>query len=457
MATRRLHPDPRGVLELTLAAVLAVALAAALAGSLTDATSRSSSHGSAESADEEEEELEGDAPTSRHQPTDVIEIAFPRESYAPGARAALRFWSPARRVTVQVFRVGAERARTIGNETMQGVPVTTPRRAASVRSGTRLAIPVGNWRSGLYFARATAAGGRVGFAPFVVRPRRLGQSRVAVVLPTRTWQAYNFRDDDGDGRGDTWYANRRHTTVQLGRPYLRGGVPPYFRLYDLSFLHWLHETGRSVDILSQAELEGTTGGRLAQAYDAIVFPGHHEYVTTREYDVVQRYRDLGGNLAFLSANNFFWRIDLRNNVITRVARWRDLGRPEAGLIGVQYRGNDTGTHRAPWIVRSAETAPWLFAGTPLADGMPVGTAGIEIDQTVDASPRDVTVIADVRDLFGAGFTAQMTYYENDRGARVFAAGAFTLAGSARRPQIRQLLANLWTRLTAEEPAQVVAE
>jgi hypothetical protein len=135
MATRRLHPDPGGVLELTLAAVLAVALAAALAGSLTDATSRSSSHGSAESADEEEEELEGDAPTSRHQPTDVIEIAFPRESYAPGARAALRFWSPARRVTVQVFRVGAERARTIGNETMQGVPVTTPRRAAPFGAG----------------------------------------------------------------------------------------------------------------------------------------------------------------------------------------------------------------------------------------------------------------------------------------------------------------------------------
>ena len=48
---------------------------------------------------------------------------------------------------------------------------------------------------------------------------------------------------------------------------------------------------------------------LASAYDLIVFPGHHEYVTTREYDLVEGYRDLGGNLMFLSANNFFWRVD----------------------------------------------------------------------------------------------------------------------------------------------------
>ena len=49
--------------------------------------------------------------------------------------------------------------------------------------------------------RLTAPGGRVGYAPFVLRPRRLGASRVAVVLPTNTWQAYNFRDVGGNGVG----------------------------------------------------------------------------------------------------------------------------------------------------------------------------------------------------------------------------------------------------------------
>ena len=40
----------------------------------------------------------------------------------------------------------------------------------------------------------------------------------------------------------------------------------------------------------------------------------------------------------------------------------------------------------------------------------------------------------------------MTYYEQG-GAKVFAAGAFTLAGSVRQPVVDRLLDNLWARLS----------
>ena len=47
----------------------------------------------------------------------------------------------------------------------------------------------------------------------------------------------------------------------------------------------------------------------------------------------------------------------------------------------------------------------------------------------------------------------MTYYETPAGARVFAAGAFTLAGPQLRcANVAQLLANLWDNL-AGEPSQ----
>ena len=49
-------------------------------------------------------------------------------------------------------------------------------------------------------------------------------SRVAVVVPTNTWQAYNFRDVDGDGVGDTWYADPHIPCVDLRRPYLNRGA-----------------------------------------------------------------------------------------------------------------------------------------------------------------------------------------------------------------------------------------
>ncbi len=397
-------------------------------------------------------ELEGETEVSnKTQEPDAIEIAFQQESYRPGSTARLHVWTAVRDATVQVFHVGPERQLTIGNNVMEGIPVTKPVHFASLRQGQIVSVRVRSWQSGLYFARVTSSR-RLGFAPFVVAPKRLGEHRVAVVMPTRTWQAYNFRDDDRDGHGDTWYATRGHLTARLHRPFLNRGVPYHFRSYDLRFLRWLHQANRGVDILSQAELDATSGRRLAAAYDLLIFPGHHEYVTTREYDAVTDFRDRGGNLMFLSANNFFWRIDLRDGVMTRVAKWRDLGRPESALLGVQYIGNDMGERRGPWLVRSGAASRELFAGIALRNGNEFSDAGIEIDATSPASPKGTQVLAEVPDLLGPGMTAQMTYYETKAGARVFAAGAFSLAGSVRQSAVQRLLTNLWDRLADEDAA-----
>ena len=70
-------------------------------------------------------------------------------------------------------------------------------------------------------------------------------------------------------------------------------MPPFFYRYDQGFLHWLYWTGKTVDFLSEADLDSLSAEQLARAYDLIVFPGHTEYVTDHEYDV-QGYRDLGG-------------------------------------------------------------------------------------------------------------------------------------------------------------------
>ena len=436
MATTRLHLNIAG--GLAIAVLLAFGAGAAVP--------TPASHHLPSTSVEEDEELEGYVATMRLNTPGAIEIAFGHESYRPAARAVVRFWSSVRGVTTQVFRVGPERARTIGNEMMQGVRVTQPRRLGTVRAGRTLTVRVGRWPSGLYFLRAVAPGGRLGYAPFVVRPTRLGEHPVAVVMPTRTWQAYNFRDDDKDGSGDTWYANQRHSTALLGRPFLTRGVPPHFRQYDLKFLHWLHDTGKQVDVLSQAELDGTTGKRLSEAYELIVFPGHHEYVTRHEYDAVRDFRDRGGNLMFLSANNFFWRIDLHGNVMHRIAQWRDLGRPESSLLGVQYIGNDMGEHRGPWLVRRSTARSWLFRGVHLSRGTEFSNAGIEIDATSSASPPGTQVLAEIPNLLGPGMTAQMTYYETPRGAQVFAAGAFSLASAVRQEPVRRLLENLWLGL-----------
>ena len=52
------------------------------------------------------------------------------------------------------------------------------------------------------------------------------------------------------------------------------------------------------------------------------------------------------------------------------------------------------------------------------------------------------VLAEIPNLFGPGFTAQMTYYETANGAKVFASGAFTLASAVNSPIGERLVANL---------------
>ena len=387
-----------------------------------------------------------------------VEASFVARSYAPATAARLRVAVDAPSFTVQLFRAGPEQENTDRPDELKGIPMADPvtvdwngRRDAPATVWLKL----GDWPTGLYFAKLVTNDGRTGFAPVVVRPPAASTSRVAVVVPTNTWQAYNYTDADGDGWGDTWYAGGSPPVV-LDRPYLQRGVPPYYRRYDLPFLRWLHATGKTPDYLAEEDVEAFgTGDALAARYDLVVYPGHTEYVTQLEFDVVERYRDLGGNLIFLSANNFFWKVERRGRELRRVKLWRELGRPEARLLGTQYRANDNGARQGSFVVQGYDAAPWAFAGTGLRNGsllgVEVGGYGIEIDTTTPDSPSGVTqVLATIPDLFGPGLSAQMTYYEHASGARVFSAGVLDFGGSIGWcPPARRLVENVWRHL--EQP------
>ena len=376
-----------------------------------------------------------------------IAAYFTRRSYRPGelARLVVRGRRPA---AIEIFEIGSAPAWSQAPDELTGTPVT--RLISTNALGTRngLLIRVGDWTSGLYFARLSGHG-LIGYATLVVRPRHLGAARVAVVLPTNTWQAYNFRDDDGNGLGDTWYADPAMPTVNLERPFLDRGVPPHFKGYDYGFLAWLAQSGHQADFLTDDDLGRLPGERLAHLYDLIVFPGHTEYVTTTEFDAVARYRDLGGNLMFLSANNFFYRVVRRGETITRAGRWRDLGHPEANLIGAQYVdwNHDTYPNR-PYVVTGVHKTPWLFRHTGLRDGDSFGTYGIEIDAPAVSSPSRVQVIATITDEFGPGKSADMTYYETADGAKVFDAGVINFGGTARSKPVSTMIENLWVHLSS---------
>ena len=371
-------------------------------------------------------------------PLQPIEAYAAERSYAPGETARIELLGRTAGARIAIFHAGLERSNSTPGDELLGEPVVAHVSAA----GHEALVDVGAWESGLYYARVTSPAGHA-YAPFVVRPKRLGEHRIAVVLPTNTWQAYNFRDANADGIGDTWYADPK-LSVELARPFAKHGVPPHYAQYDLLFLRWLARSGKQVDVLTDDDLERVSAQTLSRAYDLVVFSGHHEYVTTHEYDVTEAYRDRGGNLMFLSANNFFYRVVRTGTVLHRVGRWRDLGRPEAALVGVQYLDwNHDEWGNAGYVVRAVG---WPFAGTGLHAGDRFGTYGIEIDAPTKSSPKGLRVLATVPNLFGPGRSAAMTYYTTPAGAKVFAAGTINFGGTAVWHPADRVLENVWSEL-----------
>jgi len=250
------------------------------------------------------------------------------------------------------------------------------------------------------------------------------------------------------------------STAELAiRKSLTVGVPveTAFRVFTEEMGSWWPLASKSVSqeeaetVVVEARVGGRvyerarTGDALRRAYDLVVFPGHEEYVTGHVYGVMRRYRDLGGRLMFLSANNVFWKVKREGQLLRRVALWRTLGRPEASLVGVQWAASNYDPRRSPYVVQGTPAVSWAFTGTGLRTGSSFGRYGIEIDARAPSSPPGTKVLARMPRAIGR-HAAEMTYYETASGARVFAAGVVNFAASINNSVVSRLVQNVWARL-----------
>jgi N,N-dimethylformamidase beta subunit-like, C-terminal len=366
---------------------------------------------------------------------------FAQPSYSPGQVARVRVVADATRLTVQPI-AAFSRSPDAHAPIVRDPAVGRARTIAWHRGAGMLTVRIGRRASGVYFVRIRGAGEQV-VAPVVVRPADLGHAPVAVVVPTYTWQAYNRRG------GDTWYVCSCVHTIDLTRPYLDGGVPYNFGQDDRNFFRWLARSHFPVDVLADQDLNRIASGvELRHLYRMVVFESHGEYVTSHMFDITEQYRNVGGHLAFLSANDFFRDVLVSSDSMTLIGRFRDIGRPEAALIGAQYIDWYRNRYPSqPYRVVRADRVPWLFTRTGLKDGSLIpGHYGIEIDGTTSASPRGTTVVATIPNIF-PGETADMTYYSTAAGAEVFDAGTINFGGAAANPYVARMLHNLWTHMS----------
>ncbi|MCI4063593.1 hypothetical protein MRQ36_13765 [Micromonospora sp. R77] len=338
-----------------------------------------------------------------------------------------------------------------------------------------------DWTSGLYQAVFTSADGWRACTPFVVRDDRRAAA-IAVVLPVTTWQAYNqWPMDRQHGRSlyNGYSETGRQTPdtrameVSYDRPYAGDGIPTHLAR-DHDAIQWLERNHYDVSYATSLDLHS---GRLDPTRHAgIVFAGHDEYWSVQMRRAAERAVAASGSLAFFGANSSYWHIRVRSAADGRpervvacaksaddpgldadgpTIRWREIGRPEQAMIGVQYNGIVDG--RQPLVVRSAEH--WFWAGTGVADGDRIpGVVCGEADGLDPTAPRPAASTATVlsaspyRTRYGRRQVQNTHLYGTPEGGLVFASGTLCWTAALNQPgyrdeRIERATANLLDRIT----------
>jgi hypothetical protein len=305
-----------------------------------------------------------------------------------------------------------------------------------------LTVPV-DWVSGYYLAELELTSGsqtgRVDRVPFVVREADR-HSQVLAQVPVNTWQAYN-----GWG-GKSLYAHssaggERAAAVSFDRPYFVGAGSQELTDWEIALVRWLEREG--YDVSYQTDVDTHRDPSSLNTHRLVLTLGHDEYWSKEMRDGFEATRELGTNLGFLGANAAYWQVRYANDERTMIsfkslhdpepimerktALFREIGRPECALLGVQHQAGPQNWGRADYVVTAAGAAdPWA-AGTGLVEGASIAhVVSVERDTVPEVGCGSPTVLFRYDAGGDTRGNAAAVRYTAASGARVFSAGTMEL-------------------------------
>jgi|tagenome__1003787_1003787.scaffolds.fasta_scaffold20938692_2 hypothetical protein len=350
-----------------------------------------------------------------------------------------------------------------------------------------------NWVSGYYIAllRITDGSsddvGARGYVPFIVRaPSTAPASRIVVQVPVNTWQAYN----PWGGRSLYPFNSANFAPalrVSFDRPLAYTAQGPFD--WEINMVRWLEHEGYDLSYQTDIDTDGDPQSLLQHRLVLVI--GHDEYWTKAMRDAFAVARASGTNLAFTGSNAAYWQIryedgkrtivgykeaapDPEPNPLLRTIKFRDVGRPECGLMGVMFlrlREHESGP--VDYSVTNAGAADRWLAGTGFAAGDRIlDVVGNEWDSLPDPPPPAACVKPGMKVLFHTDVqpaNADAVKYTAQSGARVFAGGAQQLSWSLdpfntnqhgrtllADPRLEQFMRNALDDLTRPAPPVALA-
>jgi hypothetical protein len=371
-------------------------------------------------------------------------------------------------VTVRIYRIGWYGGRG-GRLVLASGPLPV-RRQPRCHHATATGLTECRWHptlsltippalpSGVYVVGLASDRGARRDTLFVVEAAR--PAPVLAHISTASYEAYNYWGGDSlypGGRPVGVTGTTQGVEVSYDRPYDSITGAGQFFNRDVAVVRFLERYGYRVSYVTNTGLDR----RPEQALGARVLldVGHSEYWSQAEEGALERARDRGVNLLFLSSDTLAWRV--RFAPATRASSEGADGAPHhriisykehvsrdpvrslpsgafphngAPLTGSAYIGCITQRLSRPGraIYRYYDWSPapglrpaWLFAGTGVTEATRIhGILGYELDQRVPASPAGVQVVGGgAAPCMGLGpRLGQSTLYQAPSGALVFATG-----------------------------------
>ena len=318
--------------------------------------------------------------------------------------------NPPVKFNIEIFRTGyyggkgARLMKQIGP--LEGIAQPTPEpgeknlHECRWQASTQLAIPA-DWLSGVYLGRLTTLPESPdepywqSYVIFIV-----GDDRPADILfqcSDNTWQAYNkwptnfslYTHPKG-GQGpwadvsfDRPYGRQSQFTGIVNDPLSVGSGE--FLSFEQPLSYFLEQHGYDVAYCSNSDLLTPQRGLKCKAFISV---GHDEYWDIRQFHSVEKLRDGGVNLLFLSGNSVCWVTPFRAGFDGRPNRIIFRGGPYGGdqpYVEDRDKNNGPFPERGPdegllmgarntqpingggdWTVTKPEH--WMFAGTGMKPG-----------------------------------------------------------------------------------------
>ncbi len=397
--------------------------------------------------------------------------------------------TPPRPYRIEIFRMGyyggkgARLLTTLGPLEGKSQPLPKPddRRLIECHweTSTTLTIPA-DWPSGVYLGRLTTIVDEnktpywQSYVVFIVRDQR--PADILFQCSDNTWQAYNRwpnnysvythpRDNQGpwsDGGFDRPYGREAQHEGIVNDPLTIGSGE--FLPFEFPLAYWLEREGYDVAYCSNSDMITPERGLKCKAFLSV---GHDEYWDIRQFQSVEKMRDHGVSLLFLSGNAVCWVAPFRPSSDGRPNRVMSRGGPYGGdhahaetrrkehgpfpergpdegyLMGV--RNVEPVNGGGDWIIERPDH--WMFAGTGIKKGDRIpGLIGWEYH----GDPADIPgleVVAAGKAWVG-GDTPQnwtATIYPGPKGNFVFSASTIFWSQGLSSPPGHVLPWSHWSR------------